>query len=281
MYEVFFLWALALIYIIFAVIQDNKTKEIANWLTFSLIIFAVGFRLFYSVFEGDGFVFFFNGLIGLAIFFAIGNLLYYGKVFAGGDAKLMIALGPILPYSQKIFPNLQMFFDFILIFLLVGFLYIFVSSAIFCIKNFKPFKKEFLKELKKNKKTMLVILFLSIIFLILGFIENLFFILGILIFSISYLYLYSKAVDESCMVKGVKTTKLREGDWLYSNVKIGNKVIKAKWEGLSKKEIREIAKKYKEVRIRQGIPFSPVFLISFIIFIIFNLFNIRLWNPLW
>lgn len=281
MYGVIFLWALALAYIIFAVIQDFKTREIANWLTFSLIIFALGFRLFYSLFQNDGFVFFYEGLIGLGIFFVIGNLLYYGKVFAGGDAKLMIALGTIIPYFTTFSSNVQLFFNFMIVFLLTGFLYIFIASGVLCVRNFKPFKKQFVKELKKSKKLMIILLFFSLIFLALGFIENLFFIVGILVFFTSYLYIYSKAIDESCMIKRIKTGNLREGDWLYSNLKLGKKEVKAKWEGLTKKEIRNISKKYKEVRIRQGIPFSPVFLIGIIIFILLNLFNIKLWNSFW
>ncbi len=128
MYEVIFLWVLALVYIVFAVIQDVRTREIANWLSFSLIIFTLGFRFFYSLFQGDSFVFFYQGLIGLGIFFALGNLLYYGKVFAGGDAKLMIALGTILPSFSVLSKNLQSFFDFLLIFLSVGFVYVIISS---------------------------------------------------------------------------------------------------------------------------------------------------------
>ena len=31
---------------IFAVVQDLKKREIANWVNFSLIIFALGFRFF-------------------------------------------------------------------------------------------------------------------------------------------------------------------------------------------------------------------------------------------
>jgi len=281
MYEVIFLWILALVYIIFAVIQDFKTREIANWLTFSLIIFALGFRLFYSLFSNDGFQFFFSGLMGLGIFFAIGNLLYYGKVFAGGDAKLMIALGTILPIFPNIFSNIQGFFDFFLIFLIMGFLYILLSSLFLCVKNFKSFKKEFSKQLRKNKKLIFVVLSVSIIFLLLGFVQTIFFIVGILMFSTSNLFLYSKAVDESCMIKRIKTKNLREGDWLYSNVKIGKKEIKAKWEGLNKKDIKELRKKLKEVRIRQGIPFSPVFFFGFVIFVLLILFNVRLWNSFW
>jgi Flp pilus assembly protein protease CpaA len=281
MYEVIFLWALALIYIIFAVVQDIRTKEIANWINFSLAIFALGFRFFYSLFQSDGFVFFYNGLIGLAIFFVIGNLLYYGKVFAGGDAKLMISLGTILPYSPSIISNLQGFFNFILVFLFSGFLYIFISSTFFCIKNFKSFKKEFLNQLKKNKKLMILTISISVLLSLFGFVQKLAFLLGLLVFFASYLFLYSKAIDESCMVKRIKACNLREGDWLYSDLKIGNRTINAKWEGVSKKEMREIEKKYKEIRIRQGIAFSPVFLISFIVFVIFVIFKLNLWDPFW
>ena len=281
MYEVIFLWALALVYIIFAVIQDIKTREIANWLNFSLIIFALGFRFFYSLFNQTNFSFFYNGIIGLGIFFAIGNALYYGKVFAGGDAKLMIALGTILPISVPIISNLRIFFDFMLIFLFMGFFYVLVSSAVLCIKHFKEFKKEFLNQLRKSKILMIILMFLSLILLCIGFLEKLFFILGVLIFFSSYLYIYSKAVDESCMTKRIKTEDLREGDWLYSDLRMGDKKLKAKWEGVSKKDLNNIMKRYKEVRIRRGIAFSPVFLISFVIYVFFNILNIRLWDPFW
>lgn len=281
MYEVIFLWLLALVYIFFAVIQDIKTREIANWLNFSLIIFALGFRLFYSIFNEADFSFFYNGVIGLGIFFAIGNLLYYGKVFAGGDAKLMIALGAIIPYSQKLFLNFRSFFSFFIIFLVVGFVYVFALSFILCIKNFKFFKKEFSRQLKSNKKWMLVLISLSIILLILGFLEKMFFMLGVLTMFSSYLYIYSKSIDESCMVRKIKSGDLKEGDWLYSNLKLGGRILKARWEGVDKKDIKSIIKKYKEIKIRQGVAFSPVFLISFAVFAVFNFLNIKLWDLFW
>jgi Ca2+/Na+ antiporter len=149
------------------------------------------------------------------------------------------------------------------------------------VRNFKSFKKEFLKQLKKHKKLMIITILISALFLFFGFVQRLSFILGVLIFFTFYLYLYSKAIDESCMVRRIKTSNLREGDWLYSNLKIGKKVINAKWEGVNKKDIKEITKKYKEIKIRQGIPFSPVFLISFIIFVILIVLKINLWNPFW
>ena len=278
MYEVIFLWVLALVFIIFAVVQDLKTREIANWLNFSLIIFALGFRFFYSLFQND-FSFFYQGIIGLGIFFALGNLFYYGRVFAGGDAKLMIALGTILPYYPNFSSNVLVFFNFLLIFLICGFFYILISSTALCIKNFKSFKKEFLKQLKENKKFLVITLFFSAVFFILGFFIVPFFILAIFFFLVFPLYLYSKAIDNACMIKDIHSIHLREGDWLYSDIKIGKNVIKANWDGLSKEDIKNIKKRFKIVKIRQGIPFSPNFLFSFLIFIILTILNISLWNP--
>ena len=278
MWEIVFLWILAFIWIIFGVIQDLRTREIANWLNFSLIVFALGFRFFYSLFE-TSFGFFYQGVIGLLIFFIVGNLLYYGKLFAGGDAKLMIALGAILPFSYDFYKNLDFFILFLIIFLIVGAVYTLILSLIISFKNFKMFKKAFKKEMKKHRKFYNFLLIVAILFIILGFINTLFFNLGALMFIFMHLYVYAKAVDEGCMIREVKTSKLTEGDWLYKNVKIGRKTIKAKWEGLRKEEIKLLKKKYKKIKIRQGIPFTPVFLISFLILIYFH--SAGLGNPFW
>ena len=122
MNEIFFLIILASLWLVFAVIQDLRKREIANWLSFSLIIFAVGFRFLYSLFSGN-FSFFYHGLIGLAIFFILANILYYGRFFAGGDFKLMIALGAILPFSDNFSNNLEIFLIFIAFFFLTGEIY--------------------------------------------------------------------------------------------------------------------------------------------------------------
>ena len=281
MHEVIFLWVLAFAFIVFAVIQDIRTREIANWLNFSLIIFALGFRFFYSLFTGDNFSFFLSGLIGLGIFFVIGNLFYYSRLFAGGDAKLMIALGAILPLSTSFFLNVQNFLNFLLIFLFSGFVYTVLASAFLCIKNFKNFKKEFTHQFEEKRKLSYIFLSVGIVSLLFGFIEVLFTFLGLIIFVTFYLYLYSKAIDECCMIKTISVDKLREGDWLYSNVKIGNKMIKAKWDGLNKREIKEIIKHQKSVKIREGIVFSPVFLLAFTLWIISVLSGIDLWNSFW
>lgn len=281
MNEVIFLIVLALIWVIFAVVQDLRNREVANWLNFSLIVFAVGFRFFYCLFSEIGFQFFYQGLYGLGIFFILGNLLYYGRMFAGGDAKLMIALGAVLPFSEIFSINIKIFTLFFLAFLISGAVYGLGWSVFLGVKNFKEFKKHFFKIWKKNQKLVVFVMMFGGLLIIIGLIFSIVLIplLSSLIFLLPILYVYAKAVDEACMIKKIRTSQLTEGDWLYNNVKVGRKLIKAKWDGVSKKDIQLIKKKFRVVKIRQGIPFTPVFLISFLM-VVYIWFSGRL-NELW
>ena len=84
-----------------------------------------------------------------------------------------------------------------------------------------------------------------------------------------YFYLYAKAVDNSCMIKKVGVDNLTEGDLLYKNIRVGKEKIEVSWEGLSSLDIKKIKKFKKFVLIRQGIPFVPVFMISYLTLIYF------------
>ncbi|MBT3405478.1 prepilin peptidase [archaeon] len=270
MIEVVFLICLALIWILFAVLQDLKTKEVSNWLNFSLIVFALGFRFFWSLFSesANGFAFFYQGLIGFGIFLVLGNLFYYGRLFGGGDAKLMIALGAILPFSEEFLINVKIFGLFLILFLFVGAGYGLCWSLVLAIKNYKSFRKEFYKLWHRKKVFTLLFIFIGILLMCFYFIDSLFLVLGIFIFIMPYFYLFAKAIENCCMLVEIPVNKLREGDWLAENVKIKKgEVVKQDWEGISNKEISLIQKKFKKVKIKQGIVYVPVFLISFLILI--------------
>lgn len=268
MFEVIFLIVLGMIWMGFASLQDLKSREVANWLNFSLIIFALGFRFFYSLFEAGNFMFFYQGLIGLGIFLVLGNALYYSRMFAGGDAKLMIALGTVLPFSNNFFSNLWIFVWWFFIFLFVGGIYGLFWAGSLAIRNKKKFTGEFRKIFKRYRNYIIMVNFFGLFAIVLGFSQLAFLFLGAFIFISPYLFVFAKAIDDCCMVKNISTKNLTEGDWLYRNVKVGKKIIKAKWEGVSKEEIKLLQKK-KSVKIREGIPFVPVFFISFLIIIYF------------
>lgn len=272
MFEVMFLIVLAFIWISFASIQDLRTREVSNWLNFSLIIFAIAFRFFWSLFsENNSWEFFYSGLIGFVIFLIIGNVFYYARVFAAGDAKLMIALGPILPWYSSFFENLNLFLLFLFLFLSLGAVYGLIWSIVLSIKNKEAFKKEFKRVYSKVKRIILINLVLCIFLGVLGFWNSIFIIASISLFVIPYAYIFAKAVDESSMIWNVNSKNLVEGDWLYKNLKLRNgKIISKNWDGLNKEEIKLIQKNFKSIQIRQGIPFVPVFWFSFLALVFFR-----------
>ncbi len=263
-----FIFALALVWLVAATIQDIRKREIPNWLSFSLIIFALAFRALYSVFYSD-IRFFLLGLLGLGIFFILAEIFYYARVFAGGDSKFLISLGCILPgtslYLSLIFLG---FFIFILMF--VGGFYGLVYSLVLVSLNRNNFAKEFKKQLKMRKMFVVIGLVLALLSLIFVFYigDGLFLFFPLIIIAFPFLYIYSKAIEESCMIKLVNGKEVTVGDWLYEEVRVGRKKIKPYWEGLSEEEVR-ILKGYRgKVKVKYGIPFMPAFLISFILFIL-------------
>ena len=274
MFEVYFLWVLALVWLIFAVVEDFRKSEISNWLNYSLIIFAIGFRLFYSLFGGD-FNFLYQGLIGLGIFWVLSNLFYYMRLYAGGDYRLMVALGAILPLGVGLGANLKFFLMYLFLFFIVGAIYGLTMGIYFGVKNFSKMKKKFLELYGESKGILITSLVVACLFLILSFVNSLFFALGIFIFVLPYLYLFFKAVDDGCMIKKVKPSKLTEGDWLFEDVKVGKKFIKATWNGLEKKDIKLLQKK-KFVFVRYGIQYGIVFLVSFVLWMFLSRMSVYL-----
>ncbi|MEM3405535.1 MAG: prepilin peptidase [Candidatus Pacearchaeota archaeon] len=260
----FFLILLAFIWIILAIIQDIKKREVENWINFSLIIFALTYRLFYSLFF-DEWRFFLYGVIGLFIFLVLGNIFYYSRIFAGGDAKLLIALGTILPFSLYFKENIKIFSIFILSLLLFGGIYGFIYSFFIIYSNKKKFFFFFKKDLEKRKFIFIFSIILALILFIFSlFINEIFFSFFSFLFIIfPLIYIYSKSLEE-LMVKEIETKNLTEGDWLYEEISINKKIIKPNWEGLTKEEIELLKKHKKKVKIKQGIPFTPSFLFAFI-----------------
>ena len=139
-----FLIILGFVWILGAVLQDLRRREVDNIWNFSLIFFALAYRAGFSIYNND-YWFLLNGIIGFVIFLILGNLFYYLRVFAGGDAKLMIALGPLLPLSYNWIVNFKIFGLFILLFLITGSVYVLVWSIILMIKNWKKFKKQYVR----------------------------------------------------------------------------------------------------------------------------------------
>ena len=264
-----FLVAIGLIWILIASIQDLKKREVYNWLSFSLIGVALSYRLFYSILSGN-WSFLLYGILGLIVFFALSQAFYYGKVFAGGDAKLLIAIGAVIPVSS-LSESIIISGLFIIAMLFAGGIYGLIYSLFLALRE-KKFYSEFGRQIKKRKGLMILALIVSFVLLVIIFMiqDYLLLSLCVIILLLPLLFSYAKAVEETCMVKEIKTNELTVGDWLYENLMIKGKKIKANWEGISEAELKFIKKNYKgKIMIKQGIPFVPSFLFAFLIVIIF------------
>ena len=261
----YFLFAIALLWIIFASIQYIRKREVANWLNFSLLALALSYRAFYSSIYDD-YIFFLFGFFGVIIFGIFAYAFYYSRVFAGGDAKLLIALGAVFPF-EKPMDFIILPFIFIFLLFLSGSIYGLVYSLGIVSKN----RRVFVFYLRRNFRRYY---FIFIATFILAVVINLFyssvinFLFSLAVLAIPFLYVYLKSVDK-CMIKLISPFDLTEGDWLEQDLKVGNKTIRKSVHGLSLRDI-ELLKKYKRrVLIKEGIPFVPAFLISFVIMVFF------------
>ena len=257
--EDYFLFGLALVWTFFAVMQDLRTREIANWLTFSLVGFVLIYRAFFALVFND-FMFFAYGLIGVLFFVALGYLFYYMGVFAGGDAKLLFGLGGIFPYDSFGSYGFYGIGFFILLFS-IGIFYTLVYSLFLITRDFNSFKKSFVREFLGGK----IWSYISVlIFVALFFVGDIFMFYSWVFLIFPLVYFYARAVEKSCMIKLTLPEKLTEGDWLVSDVRVGRKILKKTVHGLSYDEILFLRRVGKSVLIKSGVPFAPVFLITLI-----------------
>jgi len=261
-----------LFWVLIAVIQDFRKREVANWWNFSLIVFILAYRFFLSI-ELANWGFFVWGLIGVVVGFILANIFYYARVFAGGDAKLLIALGAFLPLTNNFNQNIWIFCLFIFFFILAGSIYGLIYSLTLMFLHLGKFKKSFIISFSKYKiQTLSSILFFAIVFGVF-FLFNLaigMILAGVMII-LPILLLAAKAIEESCLTKFVPVSNLTIGDWLTTKVKIGKKIIKPNWEGLSEEELKIITKRFgknKKVEIKYGIPFTPAFLFAILLLIL-------------
>jgi len=273
-----FLLTIAFIWILGATVTDLKKREVPDWLSIALVA-----RMIYSLLEKD-ISFFLQGALFFAIFFALANLFYYARIFAGGDAKLLMGLGailaapPVLPFSQgtSAVISIPMPFVFILNLLIVGSLYGLLFTTVVAIKNRKRFFPEFVKKCGKVRIFFLPVAALVIVVAILTIFTKSYFLLPFAVLALLFPFIHSaiKALEEVGMVSLVHPKDLALGDWLAREVRAGGKVVKPTWEGLSKKELEFLQRAKKKVLVKYGIPFVPAFLLTLLATILLgNLFE--------
>jgi Flp pilus assembly protein protease CpaA len=255
--------------ILIATFQDLKRREIDVWLCTILLIGGISYIVFKSIFETNTLL---PLLISLITLLILMNIFYYGRIFAGGDARLLLALSAIF-VTTNIFNTLTNIGTYIILLLFSGAIYGLIMMKILYLKNWKKINRNLKPKLKKIKYQF--ILLLGIILIALSTINPLFSLAGVLIIIYPPLFFLSKEIEKTALIKEKPTNKLQEGDWLDRTIKVKNRTIKYSWDGLTKEDIKFLKKHKKKVKIKDGLPYAPAFLIAHIIyFLLKNLTNI-------
>jgi len=207
----------------------------------------------------------------VVILFSLMNLFYYGHVFAGGDAKLLFAMTAFfigVSFTQTLI-NIGTFALFLMI---AGSVYGLFYSFVLYFMNIKAVNAKIKKEFKGP---ILLSFVLGGVFLVFGFFNIYFLIFAMFAIVFPLLYIFAKGLEDVSMIKTIKGVDLREGDWLFKDVTVGRKTIKANWDGLTEEEMK-LMKNLKKVKIKEGIPFSPAFLMAFLLYVFFQDFLINI-----
>ena len=260
-----FLFWLFLIGIIVASLQDLKRKEVDDWLNLFLIVASFSFILLMAFFEKDATLVFQLGFLTIILFILM-NAFYYGHIFAGGDAKLLFAMTAFF-IGLSFFETLINLGIFILFLMFSGALYGIGYSLALYFKNFKKVNEGIKQEFGGIWIFSLAIS--GFVLIAVSLINFYFFFLTLFIFVFPLIYVFAKGLEDVSMIKTISWKDLREGDWLAQDVVVGNKIIKAKWEGVSNEEI-ELMKNLKSIKIKDGMPFVPAFFIAFISYVFFK-----------
>jgi len=251
-------------------ITDLWYREVPDWMSFSGIFAGLGLRLVWSV-QTQVWSYIQQGIVGFAVLFAFGWLMFKMGQWGGGDSKVMMALGAILGLTFNLDSLLLAFF---INAMFVGAVYGFLWSFILAILNWKGFKKHLKKimaltEFKKTrrKSLMAAVGLVAVSFFVPPPLKIVAIATAFMVFLIAHMYAFIKAVELACMYKKISPDQLTEGDWIAKDIKIKGKYICGPKDlGIENRQIRILKKsKIKQVLIRIGIPFVPTFLIAYIL----------------
>lgn len=256
--------------------KDLKTTEFPDWIPYSMIVAAILIKLVNSVATND-FSIFTDSLINGLLLFGIGYILYLVGSWADGDAFVIGALGFLFPLKTNLFaPTYFLPLPLMLIsnVFFLGGIYMVIYALAIGIKNswiFGYLKKDLTKNAKNLFFAILgtaVFAFSSTYLMARNFgirpdASLLSVPAGFVVYSIFLILLwrYVKIIDQKIFVKKIPASKLRYGD-----IPVTAKLLRMPDPAL----IRKLRAKGGYVKIKEGVRFTPVFLIAFLFTLIYG-----------
>jgi prepilin signal peptidase PulO-like enzyme (type II secretory pathway) len=273
MFESFSL-TIAFVGSILASIWDLKTTEIPDEIPYAMIGIGVVAHLTESFLTGNYSPLFFSLVVGLS-FLGFGFLMYYSGQWGGGDAKVLSAIGFLLPS----YPSEKVLFPFPVSFLfnvfIIGAGYMILYAFILAILQ-RKILFSFVKDIKASSKLLFlslvvtmasVILFsLSIYWMFhISILEDILYIASmsaLIVLILFFLLKFVKTVEDVGFKKKIPVSELKVGDVLLES-KI--------WDGINEKQLKEIRKSGKKyVWIKEGVRFAPAFPLALLFTLLFG-----------
>ncbi len=248
---------LALLLTAVAGLWDLKTTEVPDELLAVMVVSGVSYWLISASITSDVYPLFVSLAIG-SVLLALGLLLYKKGQWGGADAWILAAVGYMIPlYAGALF-----IIPYIMNFFIISAAYMIVYSFALGLKNRYVFHI-FAKDLKKNRKILLIpfaflAFFLSLNYVTasLGYVTRAFPVVEMfaLLLFLTVFWQYGKAVEKHVFRKRIPVSQLKPGDVLED----------MRWVGLTRRQVASIKKKKSHVVIKEGVRFVPVFFLSLV-----------------
>jgi len=262
---------------LFGVITDLKGRWIPDWISYFMIIFGITGHILISIAQLSIWPAVYSAAAA-GILFGVASLLYYTGIWGGGDAKLLVGLGALLPvYTPHVAAPWPWLLTLWLNTLIFGAVFGILGSVFLALKYKEKFLFEFRNLVKKNKIFIYAspaLFILPAAIFLLGMPLEIF-LFSLLIILFPFIYLILKSVENSSMFKLREPHKLVEGDWIAEDICVGNYNYKPAKTGIEKKDIEKLVElekqgKLKQIKIKEGLPYIPAILAGLIISIFYG-----------
>lgn len=262
--DINFIFVLFLVGTIIASCQDFKRREIDRWLTYFLLISGAIYVVVNVIVNSD-ISLLIQGAFVFGIMFLVSNLMYYAKFFAGGDCSLFFGLSAMFVGSTFLISSMNIL-SFLAVLFICGSIYGILYTGILYFKHFSAVNVEIKKMFKDTKAKW--ILLACVPFVVGSFFVNICIPFAVVFFLAPLLFVFMKAVENIALIKKIRGSELRVGDWLKDDVVVNGKMIKSSFYGITEKDLEKLKRK-KEVCVKDGIPFAPVFFLALIVSIFY------------
>jgi len=255
-------------------IYDLKTTEIPDEIPYAMMAIGIVGNIVQSYLVSSYWPFVYSMIAGLG-FLGFGFIMYYLGQWGGGDAKILSAIGFLLPTYRSTKLILPFSVSFFFNVFLVGAVYMIIYAFALSFIN-KRIWSVFFSDLKANARMVVIynsalvasIILMGLLFArYFEFLPLTSFTIFVVIIALAsagfyILWKFVKAVENVGFKKKIPVSKLRVGD-VPDYYKI--------WEGVTEKDIRKIKKSGKKyIIVKEGVRFAPSFPIALLFTLYFG-----------